>query len=93
MTTSLSAFFGKDKNKAYFFSGDRYIRYDKLADKADDGYPAQIRAIGPLPLTRSTPSSTGAMEKRTLQRESLRSLRPRRTARTTAIQLQSTGGA
>jgi hypothetical protein len=47
MTTSLSAFFGKDKNKAYFFSGDRYIRYDKLADKADDGYPAQIKANWP----------------------------------------------
>lgn len=47
MTTSLTAFFGKDKNKAYFFSGDRYIRYDKSYDKADDGYPLQINGNWP----------------------------------------------
>ena len=30
-------------NKAYFFRDDvKYVRYDKLADKADDGYPSEI---------------------------------------------------
>ena len=30
--------------KAYFFNGNRYIRYDIKADKADPGYPKQINA-------------------------------------------------
>ena len=30
--------------KAYFFNGNRYIRYDIAADRADPGYPKSINA-------------------------------------------------
>ncbi len=30
--------------KAYFFNGDRYIRYDVAADRADPGYPKPINS-------------------------------------------------
>lgn len=33
--------------KAYFFRGDRYLRYDIIADKIDDGYPQSISASWP----------------------------------------------
>jgi hypothetical protein len=29
-------------DKAYFFKGDRYLRYDIAGDKADDGFPRRI---------------------------------------------------
>jgi len=31
-----------DNDKAYFFKGDEYIRYDIAADQADEGYPQSI---------------------------------------------------
>lgn len=37
------AFVKPDGSKAYFFSGDKYIRYDVKNDKADDGYPLPIK--------------------------------------------------
>jgi hypothetical protein len=33
--------------KAYFFSGDQYIRYDIAADRAEDGYPKDIASAWP----------------------------------------------
>lgn len=35
---------GPFAGKAYFFKGDRYIRYDWASDRADPGYPASIAA-------------------------------------------------
>jgi len=40
----IDAGFAADSTKAYFFRGDRYIRYDIAADQAVAGYP---RAIAP----------------------------------------------
>jgi peptidyl-Lys metalloendopeptidase len=35
---------GPFAGKAYFFKGDKYIRYDWASDRADPGYPASIQA-------------------------------------------------
>ena len=32
-----------DNGKVYFFKGDKYIRYDIVADRADRGYPKKIK--------------------------------------------------
>jgi Hemopexin len=36
-----------DSGKAYFFEGDRYVRYDPIADRADSGYPLPIAGNWP----------------------------------------------
>jgi hypothetical protein len=41
-TDGIDAVVNWGNGKAYFFSGNRYIRYDVATDKADPGYPKNI---------------------------------------------------
>ena len=45
--TKLCGFMHPDGDRAYFFSGDRYVRYDVTADAVDPGYPKAIAGNWP----------------------------------------------
>lgn len=42
LTSRLAGFVSPDSEKAYFFLGDLYVRYDVAGDGADPGYPLKI---------------------------------------------------
>jgi Hemopexin len=45
--SNLDAAMNAGNGKAYFFKGDRYVRYDLPADRVDEGYPLSIGGFWP----------------------------------------------
>lgn len=45
--TKLAGFLHPDRDRAYFFTGDRYVRYNVAGDAVDPGYPKPIAGNWP----------------------------------------------